>query len=462
MLSPSAPSTDTSAFTTLQEADAAVVLPTLDEERGLGATLDDIPFSELASVGWKVAPLVLDGGSKDRTIEIARARGVSVVHQRSRGKGAAIREAFDYLRERGVRYAVVLDADHTYPGSAVGPVLALLFSGSHLVVGVRRPADTPFANMRDLVHRLGNGLLNWTAWQVSRRPILDTCSGMYGVDLRALAPLKLESTGFEIEAELFLKAHRNGLAVTQIPIDYRERLGTPKLHAGRDGGRILLAILRYGVRRVPRRARTKAPVSDPSLLRTLLSICFVHGAEEVLLFCPPSRHAEGKLLTARLNESRLASSLVVAPYDRLAHPAVGLPPQETRASATAPMVVALPSEGSAGPGTGANAVALLPRTRRMVYVSEPEVPQLMNDGGGQRSDSLSGPTLRPVPTMPGARLELKKRDHRRRYSNPLRALWMGLDYRSPNRELALLVANAGAGESVTVWRESASRWPRRP
>jgi hypothetical protein len=84
----------------------------------------------------------------------------------------------------------------------------------------------------------------------------------------------------------------------------------------------------------------------------------------------------------------------------------------------------------------------------MVYVTEPETEAA--DG-----TSASTPTgARPNPGVPGVRLELAQRTAPRRLPSPLRALWTALDARSPTRELALLVANSGLGESVTVWRES--------
>ena len=215
--------------------DVAVVLPALDEEEGLVHTLDDIPFSALRRSGWKVLPLVVDGGSTDRTCEIALERGVPVLHQQSRGKGAAIRETLAFLAKQGVRFAVFLDADFTYPGGAIPATIELLATGSQLTIGVREPVRAANDDAREFVHRVGNRILNITASQLSGLPLLDLCSGFWGVDVAAVTPLHLETNGFEIEAELFTKACRAGYTLSQIPIPYRERLGVAKLHAVRDG-----------------------------------------------------------------------------------------------------------------------------------------------------------------------------------------------------------------------------------
>src|ERR1700675_1320919 len=115
---------------TFQGVDVAVVLPTLNEEGGLARTLADIPFGAMCSGGRTVRPLVIDGGSDDRTLEVAHERGVFVLHQRAKGKGSAIREALEWLAGQGVPYAVVLDADYTYPGTAIPAVVELLEAGT--------------------------------------------------------------------------------------------------------------------------------------------------------------------------------------------------------------------------------------------------------------------------------------------------------------------------------------------
>src|SRR5271170_3951542 len=163
------------------DTDVVVLLPTLNEEEGLARTLQDIPFQNLRSLGWTARPLVIDGPSTDGTREVARTHGVPVLLQQARGKGAAIRQALDWLITHRVRYVIVLDADCTYPGSMIPAFAQLLDAGSQLVVGVRQPVLPPHTSGREFVHRVGNRLLNVTASQLSGLPILDLCSGFWGV-----------------------------------------------------------------------------------------------------------------------------------------------------------------------------------------------------------------------------------------------------------------------------------------
>ncbi|MCI4346095.1 MAG: glycosyltransferase family 2 protein [Thermoplasmata archaeon] len=289
--------------------EVAVVLPTLNEEGGLEKTFRQIPLGPLTSAGWKVRPLVVDGGSTDRTKEVARELGIPVLHQRSSGKGGAIRESLAWLRAAGVRHVVVLDADSTYPGEMVGRVLELLRSGAGLVVGVRQPLrDKPVA-VRDMIHRAGNAFLNYIAGQVSGHTVLDLCSGFWGLDLESGADQKLYSLGFEVEAELFLGAYRSGVPVVQIPIPYSDRIGVAKLRAVRDGAKIFVTILRQARGRIVYSpARSQA---NSSLAREVLSACFVHGGRDLVVVADRSRRAEAQLLLDRMAGTEISASLVL-------------------------------------------------------------------------------------------------------------------------------------------------------
>jgi dolichol-phosphate hexosyltransferase len=367
-----------------ESANAAIILPTLNEERGLERTLQDIPFDRLAASGWRVRPLVVDGGSTDKTLEVATRWGVPILHQRSRGKGGAIREALEWLSKLRVRYAVVLDADATYPGASVLPALELMDAGSELVVGVRQSASGPPRSARDLVHRIGNALLNLAAGQLSRAAILDVCSGFWGVHVDRTLELGLVSNDFGIEAELFLKAQRARWTVHQIPIPYRERVGEAKLHAVSDGVRILLSIIRFGHRSI----QESPPASSllPAFVRDVLVTALVGGGELVLV-TPPSRVDEARAVAFLLERSDLRPRVMVRAEDS------DLPPSEDE-SAGAGSANERPA-GALSPQM-ASSVALkeyvgpvirFGRARRMLYVELPNLSASPTPPSVQRSKS---------------------------------------------------------------------------
>jgi dolichol-phosphate hexosyltransferase len=333
--------------------DTAIVLPTMNEALGVARTIASLPLEELARSGHRAVPFVIDGGSTDGTVEIVRKLGVPTVRQGSRGKGAAIREALGWLRAEGIRYVIVLDADCTYPGEAIGPALSLLSTGSDLVIGIRRPLVAPLSGVRDAIHRVGNAALNYAASRMSGDSILDLCSGFWGIDLRSGLDQGLVSVGFDIEAELFLTAYRAGRTVTQIPIQYRNRVGEAKLRTFRDGARILLTVLRCGRRP---RALVAPPIRDPdALFRETLSICFANGAEQLTVVSDPSRRSEAEELIAHFRGTGIVPHLsILAPTPGSEGPAHADDAPRSRAAP--------------------RAIVLLPDTKRMIYLGDPELP----------------------------------------------------------------------------------------
>lgn len=275
----------------LKGAQAVVILPTLNEADGLARTLDQLPFGQFQNPARRVEVLVIDGGSTDGTLDVARSRGIQVLRQTGRGKGDAVLEAIHWVYGLGVQHAVILDADATYPPDRILPTLDLLEGGADLVIGVRRPVWGPPRDGRDMVHRLGNLVFSFTASTLARRTILDLCSGFWGVSTESFASLEIVAARFAIEAELVLKSFARGYTVVQIPVDYRERIGIAKLRAFRDGARIMLAIIRFG--RPARGPDEPAAVSGP-LYEQLLSIGVISGAPAALVrFSPPEAPEAG-------------------------------------------------------------------------------------------------------------------------------------------------------------------------
>ncbi|MCI4351656.1 MAG: glycosyltransferase family 2 protein [Thermoplasmata archaeon] len=416
---PTLPATDPMA--SFRGVNTAIVLPTLNEADGVARTLSSLPLDELARSGHRAMPFVIDGGSTDGTVEIVRNLGIPLRAQGTRGKGAAIREALAWLRSEGIRYAIVLDADCTYPGEAIGPALALLASGSDLVIGIRRPLVTPLAGARDAVHRVGNAALNYLAARVSGEPILDLCSGFWGIDLHSSLDRDLVATGFDIEAELFLSAYRTGRTVTQIPIQYRKRVGEAKLRTFRDGARIFLTVLRCG-----RRPWTPSglPARDSTaLFRETLSICFANGAEHLTVVSDPTRRSEAEELISYFRGTGIVPHLSI------------IPPPAASERPTPPS-----PPGRLGPSP--RAIVLLPDTRRMIYLGDPgpRFPRSWpNDGMSWTPPrSVRSSWVREFPAVRGRPLAW------------LQELGGKLDRSRDRRELSMLGANDFDAD-LTIW-----------
>jgi len=210
----------------------SVILPALNEEGALPTVVTDIrkwvPDAEI---------IVVDDGSEDATAQIARSlECVLISHDHNRGKGSALRSGLEEARGKNV---IIMDADATYPASAIPAMVALL--EDHDFVRAERKIDdsnTPYVN------RVGNKVLGATLRTLHGLGPGDHLSGLYGFRAGVLEDLGTEATGFDIEVEIGIKVKERMLLVAVLPIEYLPRIGDKKLNPARDGARILGRILR--------------------------------------------------------------------------------------------------------------------------------------------------------------------------------------------------------------------------
>jgi hypothetical protein len=422
-----------------------LLVPTLNEELGLDQTLTE--FEEVfGRLGGAPNVLVIDGFSTDRTREVARRHGAEFVMQSGHGKGAAIRTGLDWALEHRFDTVGVIDADATYPCCRLPALYGLLEMGSEVVVGVRRPDHPSGTSARALVHRVGNVALNLCAAHFSRGPIMDVCSGFWGVQTAVAPTLALESNGFEIESELFVKAFRRRLKVTQIPVDYRRRVGVTKLRAVRDGSRILLSILRHAARakRSPLRPGSSGdgrPSGAPSQLRDgvplreLVSLVLTLNPAHLLMIGPPEHYQETVAIAQGLAERRpgLETRAVTTLPTRLGNGrADDLAELSGRGAPSSPPVVVTLPEGPWMPKEFSSIVVDIPRSRRVVHLRS------VSRRRRGPSDVLEGLLLRG-PSL-------------------LTILGATIDFSGVQKEIALLRANS-SDSSLEIFR---TRPPTRP
>lgn len=243
----------------------AVALPCYNEAPAVGRVVDDfrahLPGAEV---------FVFDNASDDGTAEVAAARGARVIPVPDRGKGFAVRAAFETLKD----YDVVLmaDGDGTYPAEEAPRMIAPILEGrAETVVGSRRPEEG--AKAMAPVRALGNVLIRGAFLAFIGPGAGDLLSGYRAFSRRFLRDVRLRSEGFEVETELAVATAAGRLAAAEVEVPYRPRIeGTEsKLRAFRDGRRILATIVREGFRLRPLRASAvvAAAAAGPAALAYL-------------------------------------------------------------------------------------------------------------------------------------------------------------------------------------------------
>jgi dolichol-phosphate mannosyltransferase len=185
--------------------------------------------------------IIVDGYSKDDTCTYAREEGAEILYQKGRGKGMALRTAFNQVK--GDIY-IIIDGDATYDAMEIGKLLQpVLNDKADMVVGSRlRGKLEPGSISR--VNKFGNRLFNFLINSLHQGNITDSQSGFRVLNKKAVHCLELSSTGFEVETEITIKALRKGLRILEVPITYARRRGTSsKLNSLKAGSQIIKTII---------------------------------------------------------------------------------------------------------------------------------------------------------------------------------------------------------------------------
>jgi len=217
-----------------------IVIPTLNEAEAIGRVIE-----EVLSVGVpRDHILIVDGGSNDGTVEIASKHGVRVIRQRSKGKADAIKTALDYV---DTEYMLVMDGDYTYPAKHIPELLRhARLRNSDEVIGVRSMVH----GSQGLLYRFGNLLLTKVFNIIFGANLHDVLSGMYLIRVESLRDAVMEMGGFGVETEIAAHMVSTGKLVTEVPIEYRSRLGRKKLGV-RHGFSIFGDMIRLAARYNP-------------------------------------------------------------------------------------------------------------------------------------------------------------------------------------------------------------------
>ena len=211
----------------------SVVMPTMNEEEGIGECIDRI-IEGASALGFPTEIVVSDS-STDRTPEIARERGARVVEPDGPGYGYAYRYAF--ARVRG-EYVAMGDADTTYDFSELPRLFEPILRGeADMVMGSRLEGEIRPGAMPKLHQYVGNPLLTKFLNVFYGADVSDAHSGFRVFRADLLDELDLRTDGMEFASEMVMGASARGVRIAEVPITYHEREGDATLESFRDGWR---------------------------------------------------------------------------------------------------------------------------------------------------------------------------------------------------------------------------------
>ena len=248
----------------------AFIIPCYNEQESIGLVV-----GEIAALFPGAQIVVCDNNSTDRTSDVARQAGATVLFERRKGKGNAVRRL---LRDVDADCFVMVDGDNTYDLSQLGQAIEVFRQGRYDLMTGDRFAGQVRSNFRK-GHGAGN--LFFTsffrlAFGIQTR---DVFSGLRIFSRRLVKTFPLVSAEFEIETELTIYAARMRLPADDFPTSVRSRVNSEsKLSTYRDGLKILTFSLRLLHREFP--MRLYLPIS--SLAALVAAVLFAIPYSEFL------------------------------------------------------------------------------------------------------------------------------------------------------------------------------------
>lgn len=214
-------------------------MPTLNEEKGVGKTIDSIKKDISKKNNWELEIAIIDGLSKDKTQEIAKKRGAKIILEKRRGYGRAYKTG---MSKATGDIIVTGDADATYPFNRIHKYIQLLLDEDLDFITTDRFAELKHGSM-SVKHAFGNVVLASALRILFFINIRDSQSGMWIFKkeaLKKIQPLEDFNDGMafseEIKIEMFTAKH---VKAKEIPSTLSSREGDVKLESFKDGYRNL-------------------------------------------------------------------------------------------------------------------------------------------------------------------------------------------------------------------------------
>lgn len=198
-----------------------ILIPAYNAQKTIGSVLERV-----CSLGFDT--LVVNDGSTDKTSEVVRSYGVSLLeHPKNLGKGASLRTGFQYILEKNYELVITMDADGQHDPSDI-PLLLQAFNRVEpdLIIGSRAAGFGEMPFLRRFWNRLGVRAVS----RLCHADITDSQSGFRLIRTEILRRISFTTVGFDTEMELLIKACKKGFRVLSIPVHFEKINDTLSSH----------------------------------------------------------------------------------------------------------------------------------------------------------------------------------------------------------------------------------------
>ncbi len=203
-----------------------IQIPCLNEEATLPLVLKSIP-KKITGID-EVVVLIINDGSSDKTVEVAKQHGVRefVHHAHPMGLAHSFQDGIHRALELGADIVVNTDGDNQYPQAEIGRLVAPILKGKADIVIADRQTDniSHFSPFKKLLQKTGSSVVNWAAGT----NLPDAASGFRAYSKSSLLKLNI-ITRFSYAMETIIQAGNKNMAIVSVPIVTNEKTRESRL-----------------------------------------------------------------------------------------------------------------------------------------------------------------------------------------------------------------------------------------
>ena len=221
---------------TKEKTTIGVVICTLNEEKSI---------ADLVKKAKKYADevCVVDGHSKDRTVERAKKAGADVIFDNKKGKGEAIRTA---INKKNYDIFVFMDADYSHDPEEIPKLIKPILDGkADHVTGSRLlgGSDELHGSFDEFLRLSGSAFVTWAINAKFKVSISDSQNGFRAATGKSLKSLDLKEDSTTIEQEMIMKTLNKGYTLTEVPThEYKRRYGTSRISVLKQAHRYIYTL----------------------------------------------------------------------------------------------------------------------------------------------------------------------------------------------------------------------------
>lgn len=225
-----------------------IQIPCLNEEKTLPLVFKTMPkkLPGVTTVEW----LIIDDGSTDKTVEVAKKLGVKhiISHKRNMGLARSFRDGIDYALKNGADIVVNTDGDNQYPQERIADLIQpILKDKADIVIGDRQTSKIAhFSGFKKIMQRFGSSVVNLAAGT----NLPDAASGFRAYSRDSLIKLNIV-TPFSYCMETIIQAGNKRLRIESIPVETNKKTRESRLfkniwqHMFKSGQAILRSYIMF-------------------------------------------------------------------------------------------------------------------------------------------------------------------------------------------------------------------------